>query len=558
MTARARWPAALLALILLLALALRLAPWGQNRFLEDEALYGYWGLQIATGADAMLDYEPVDKPPLHPYTLALSFLVLGPSETAARLPSLLASVASVALVYALGRALYPGPAVGLLAALLLALSPFDLLFSSTAFTDSLMTAWVLAALLAAARGHLGAAGLLAGLAGATKQQGLFFLPLVVAVAALQRQGRLPDRPTQPERPSHRHTQPKRFPRRRMASAEEGPDPAASRGHGSPLSYQETNEKNKQRRLPRRPIQPARLLGSGWIRFALGLAAVALGVACWDLARVQRPGFLAQSLVSYGGLGPAQPQAVGTRAVAWLELLLGFWGAGLAALLATVLLGSLLAASLRRGRQPAPGWTWVDGLLASFLAAYLLLHWLVGFQVWDRYLLGLVPLAALLAARLLVGAVRLVPEGRPRAVAAVSLGLLLVASLAGPVARAARSELPLGGDHGAYDGIDRLADYLRAEAPPGAVLYHYWLGSHYRFYLHDAPLRLHWYPDPADLVHDATVYRREPRYIAFPSFRDGSLARSALAGTGIELVPIFQTRRRDGTISFQLYRLDGPD
>ena len=522
MTARGRWPAALLALILFLALALRLAPWGHNRFLEDEALYGYWGLQIATGADAMLDYEPVDKPPLHPYTLALSFLILGPGETAARLPSLLASVASVALVYALGRALYPGPTVGLLAALLLALSPFDLLFASTAFTDSLMTAWVLAALLAAARGHLGAAGLLAGLAGATKQQGLIFLPLVVAVAVLQRRGYLPDR------------------------------------QAKPISYQETDEQAERRHLPRRPPPWSRLLYSGWLRFALGLVAVALGVACWDLSRVQRPGFLAQSLVAYGGLGPAQPQAVGPRAVAWLELLLGFWGAGLAMLLAAVLLGSLLAASLRRGRQPAPGWTWVDGLLAGFLAAYLLLHWLVGFQVWDRYLLGLVPLAALLAARLLVGAVWLVPAGRPRAVAAVSLGLLLAASLVGPVARAAHSELPLGGDHGAYDGIDRLADYLRAEAPPGAVLYHYWLGSHYRFYLHSAPLRLHWYPDPADLAHDATVYRREPRYIAFPSFRDGSLARAALAGAGIELVPVFQTQRRDGTISFQLYRLEGPD
>jgi predicted membrane-bound mannosyltransferase len=50
--------------ILLLAFALRLMPWGSNRFLEDEALYAYWGLQIATGADPMLDEEPIDKPPL--------------------------------------------------------------------------------------------------------------------------------------------------------------------------------------------------------------------------------------------------------------------------------------------------------------------------------------------------------------------------------------------------------------------------------------------------------------------------------------------------------------
>jgi len=107
-------PSAILIAILLLALALRLAPWGQNRFLEDEALYAYWGLQIATGADPMLDEEPVDKPPLHPYTLALGFMSFASTpqagwtglgspepeawrETAARLPSLFASLASIAL-----------------------------------------------------------------------------------------------------------------------------------------------------------------------------------------------------------------------------------------------------------------------------------------------------------------------------------------------------------------------------------------------------------------------------------------------------------------------------
>ena len=35
----APWQLAALAATLLLALALRLAPWGTNRFLEDEALY---------------------------------------------------------------------------------------------------------------------------------------------------------------------------------------------------------------------------------------------------------------------------------------------------------------------------------------------------------------------------------------------------------------------------------------------------------------------------------------------------------------------------------------
>jgi len=497
-----------LVLILLLALVLRLAPWGQNRFLEDEALYGYWGQQIATGADPMLDEEPVDKPPLQPYTLALSFLLFSPpagntawQETAARLPSLFASLLGIALTYALGRALFDDSLVGLVAALLLALSPFDILFASTAFTDPLLTVLVLAALWTGARGRWAASGLLSGLAAAAKQQGLFFLPLIVAIGLLT---------------SPRHPQ------------------AVVSARLKWLGW-----------LSARP----------WLRFALGLALVAAAVLWWDLSRLQRPGFLEQSLISYGGLRTVQPTLLPERAADWLRLVGAFWSsAWFNLLLGSVLLvwfvgGSLIVAL----HKPSS----LDWTLLLFTAAYLLLHWLLDFQIWDRYLLGLVPLVALLAAQALVSLGEAVPAVRWRRLYALILGLVLPLTLLAPVVQASHSGLPIGGDHGAYDGIDELAAYMRAEAPPGSVLYHYWLGYHYRFYLHGAGLRLHWYPDLEDLTRDATVYRREPRYIAFPSWRDAGPAVQALAQAGIELRPVLGTTRRDGTVSFRLYRLEGP-
>jgi 4-amino-4-deoxy-L-arabinose transferase-like glycosyltransferase len=504
----------ILIAILLLGLALRLAPLGQNRFLEDEALYAYWGLQIASGADPLLDLEPVDKPPLYPYALALSFAALGGAqpagapgwggETAARLPSLLASMASIALVYALGWQLYADTRVGLLAALLLALSPFDILFASTAFTDPLLTAFVLGALLAAARGRLGAAGLLCGLAAATKQQGLLFLPLVAIVGWVTAEGLR---------------------------------------------------------------KSGKLSNSRWLRFALGFALVAGAVVWWDLSREQRPGFLEQSLISYGGLAPAGAGTLGERAAEWLSLLGGFWTSPwLNGLLLLGLVGWPVCwlagrwtgrgAGEEAARCPAPGA--IDLALAGYLGAYLALHWLVGFQVWDRYLLVLVPLAALLAARAFVILGDAIRAPRWRQVYAAGLGLVLLLALAGPALQAAHSRLPFGGDHGAYDGIDELATALRAEAAPGSVLYHHWLGYHYRFYLHGAPLRDHWYPDLEDLARDATVYRREPRYIAFPSWRDRAPAEAALVEAGIGLAPVLETARRDGTVSFRLYRLEGPE
>ena len=529
----------LLAAGLLLALLLRLAPWGQNRFLEDEALYGYWGLQIASGADPMLDEEPVDKPPMYPYTLALSFLLSAPSpltgvgaahETAARLPSLLASLTTILLVYGLGRALYDDIRVGLVAALLLVFSPFDLLFASTAFTDPLMTTFALGALLAVATDRPGVAGFLVGLAAATKQQGLFFLPLVVALGWIFRKN------AQREWPD---SQPRTKPDR------------AQGGLPSLRSYPQSKASQSATRLF---ASLWRIGRQAWLRFAVGFVVIVVAVLWWDAARLQRPGFLEQSLISYGGLGPAQPSALGQRAVEWLRLVTCFWVSPWANVL---LLGAILAWLAGGLIGWWPRWSRADLALALFCLAFLLLHWLIGFQVWDRYLLGLVPLLALLAARALVVVGSAIRSQPWRRVYAIVIGGFLSVSLAGPVVQAARSELPLGGDHGAYDGIDHLATYIRTQTPPGSVVYHYWLGYHYRFYLHGVSLRLHWYPDLDDLAHDAYVYRREPRYIAFPSWHTGAPVKAALSAAGITLDLVYETLRRDGTVSFRLYRLEGP-
>ena len=140
---------------------------------------------------------------------------------------------------------------------------------------------------------------------------------------------------------------------------------------------------------------------------------------------------------------------------------------------------------------------------------------------------------------------------------MAFSLLLIATMVSPLLLATRSELPVGGDHGAYDGIEDLATYMREQAPDGSVLYHHWLGYHYRFYLYGIPLRLHWYPDVDDLVQDATIYRREPRYIGFSEWRDSHAIKTALTDAGIGLALVQEVSRRDGTDSFRLYRLEGP-
>ncbi|MBL8057080.1 MAG: glycosyltransferase family 39 protein, partial [Anaerolineales bacterium] len=143
-------PAALAALGAVLAGALlRALPLLANRFHPDEALYAYFGRLIASGRDPLLAQVVVDKPPLAFYLLAGSLGLFGGGELAARLPTYFASLVNLALLFALARRLV-GPRPAALAAWLLALSPFAILFSVTLFLDPLLTACGLWALWRAA------------------------------------------------------------------------------------------------------------------------------------------------------------------------------------------------------------------------------------------------------------------------------------------------------------------------------------------------------------------------------------------------------------------------
>ncbi len=535
-----------LILLMVVGTALRLVPISANRFHQDEALYSFWALQITTGRDPILNHSPVDKPPLFIYTLALCFKLFGPSEVAARLPSELSSVASIALLYYLAWRLY-GRAVAMLAATLMALSPFNILFAPTAFTDPLMVAWVLAALCLAVNRRLGWSGLALGLASATKQQGLLFVPLAVVIGSM------------------------------------------------------TKDLSKDWEGLRRGLRKA-------VRLALGFLAVMAPVAWWDSLRWQlQPNYFEQSLISYGGLTVADTAQLVERLGDWARilhyvtaspflniLLLGglpcllLYDARWRGLLRPVgLFGQAprpdvnvraesakpygLKSSPRRGLCPfsrgVQPRAFFDVVLSAFVILFLLGHWLLSFNVWDRYLLGLVPLLLMLLARIIwlaSGALAnihpsLGGRGRGRVgfhKLQVVLGVvLLAATLIGPAVVAAGSGYPIGGDHGAYDGIEDVADHFRERVPAGSVLYHTWLGWHYSFYMFDFPLVFRWYPSPEELAQDACQVNDTPRYVVFPRGKLTAGVRDALADAGLGLHSVYSAHGRDGSTSFTVYRLE---
>jgi hypothetical protein len=112
-----------IVLVTLLGAAIRIAQLDQN--LWGDEMWGYFGATSA-GVGGMLDWVRSDQeitPPLFTALAWLSGKAFGDGATALRLPSLLAGIATIPLVYAIGVRTV-GRGAALVAATLAALSPF--------------------------------------------------------------------------------------------------------------------------------------------------------------------------------------------------------------------------------------------------------------------------------------------------------------------------------------------------------------------------------------------------------------------------------------------------
>lgn len=492
----------------------------------DEALYASWALRIASADDPALLGVYVDKPPLLLYLLAGLFRLAGFDGSTAldpdrlilagRLAALLASTASLALLWLVARRVH-GPRVALAALALFACSPLAVRLSPTLFTDPWLTLWLLLGLWAALTQRAWLAGIACGLAYATKQQGLLLAPLILAVLWLAAQ----------------------------------PSPAIS------LRRQQWRSLN-------------------------GFALVAVVVLWWDSLRWQwLPSYWDRSAQTYGGLVLAVNSELPQRLRQWGELLGYGFGWPLWLALGAVLLWALIKKVGRNdfGRParpttevvvanhamlhtasplPAPlDRRWFDALVLVYVVGYLVLHLLTNLAAWDRYLLPLIPLLALLLAR---GALWAWDEalawtaaghaswGRRVAASALAVGLVYAGYTA------AWTRLPLA-DGGAYDGVQQVTQHVRAVEPAGAILYHHWLGWHYNFYFFDAPVDLRWWQDPVDLARKAAASAGQRQLIAFPAGRDRTGAQAALARAGLALSPVLVAADAQGGPSVTLYSIE---
>src|SRR6266853_175959 len=137
--------------LLVLAAALALG-WNLNgyRLLDpDEGRNAEVAREMAGSNDYLiphLDGLPyLDKPIVYFAVAALAMEVLGPTETAARLPAYLATLATIALLVWFGWRRW-GPEAGWLAGLAFATMPLTLAYAHTAIVDSTLTLCTTAAI----------------------------------------------------------------------------------------------------------------------------------------------------------------------------------------------------------------------------------------------------------------------------------------------------------------------------------------------------------------------------------------------------------------------------
>ncbi|MCL5783744.1 MAG: glycosyltransferase family 39 protein [Patescibacteria group bacterium] len=151
-------------LIIIIALGLFLRTWQLNvsppGFNADEAALGYnaysllhtgkdeWGVSFPLVFKSFSDY----KPGVYVY-LAMPFVaILGLSEFAVRLPSILFGTLSIFLIYLLAKKFFKDEIVSLSTAFLLAISPWAIHFSRGAWETNVATTFLLIGILAFVKG----------------------------------------------------------------------------------------------------------------------------------------------------------------------------------------------------------------------------------------------------------------------------------------------------------------------------------------------------------------------------------------------------------------------
>lgn len=274
-----------------------------------------------------------------------------------------------------------------------------------------------------------------------------------------------------------------------------------------------------------------------LRLTLPLSLMVLLLLLWDAVRPETSIFLLGAVNNLPAQWLAPPADWLPRLLDWARL--GAWLLGpplvTAALLGLTALGRIYGSSASSAQNYARA-------CLLYVAAYLVLHSVLAFNQYDRYLLlVLPPLTLLVAGNLPPLLARVHWWKRLSLPLAIALVIFAVWSL--------RGGLPIGGDRGRYAGIDDLARLINSK-PVATVIYDPWLGWQLAYYLGpwSDKRRVH-YPTADALAAGAMALDElGDRYLVAPGDRPHEHWARTLAAAGFALAVDYEQDR------FILYRV----
>ena len=100
----------------------------------------------------------------------------------------------------------------------------------------------------------------------------------------------------------------------------------------------------------------------------------------------------------------------------------------------------------------------------------------------------------------------------------------------------------------------MAAYVRDNVPAEAIIHQRNLGWHFQYYMYGFPHAFRWYAEPDDLIAHATEWPDVPQWLVIRAWDGYDQEAARLAQAGLTLSEVFHTLRRDGSVSFRVFRL----
>lgn len=268
---------------------------------------------------------------------------------------------------------------------------------------------------------------------------------------------------------------------------------------------------------------------------------------WDALRESSPSFFTLASANNDPRRLIRSDEVLSRLIAWLghgRFMLGAPTTILALFIPFAVLSSVSKAPRQR---PAS----VDLLLLTYVLGYIFVHWLVAFNVYDRYLLIILPIWAILSARSALWVWRTLRQWIQSPELVVLAGAVLLSMLTSASAATNLSERGYNVEPIANRGIIGAAQYLD-ELPVATIIYNRWLGWELGYYLPAwSDKRLVYYPTPQTLAQGAAQNAEiAPRYLIAPSAQPLDVWLFALAEQNFFAEVVYQ---REGILIYRLTR-----